>query len=325
MENLFLPDSGILIPDGLGSEGFEGMMKACKYARENKIPCLSIGHGFQCAVIEFAQNVLGIHANESYKKVLEVVNIKMLENGNPRMGARTITFLTKDSKLYKLYGSKPFIKERNWNRMEINPFFVPSYLSSGLRFVAIGFDENEDGEISDTLQNLMAIAQIHDESDEKDYIKTMKKLCKYSHETHTALRMQAMELKEHPYYVGIQYHAKFGLNPSMPSPSFIGLIQAASREKENFEATNVSSFSNDTVITTKDNDLKITKKDKSSAFAYYYYIKCKNPIEDGIFKISSLERFLKAKLNNLVNDVRADQFKIVITSEKNSQNIISNI
>uniref|UniRef100_A0AC34GB41 Uncharacterized protein n=1 Tax=Panagrolaimus sp. ES5 TaxID=591445 RepID=A0AC34GB41_9BILA len=143
----------------------------------------------------------------------------------------------------------------------------------------------------------------------KGYIKTMNKLCKYSRETHTALRMQAMELKDHPFYIGIQYHAKFGLSPSMPSPPFIGLIQAALHEKEASET--IQTISNDSK-----SEAKVLKKKKDATCKFEYFIKCKDPIENGIFKISSLERFLKAKLQNLVNDVRVERSKIVISSEK---------
>jgi len=51
---------GILIPPGFGKRGVEGKIKAAKYARENKIPFLGICLGMQCSVIEFARNVCGL-------------------------------------------------------------------------------------------------------------------------------------------------------------------------------------------------------------------------------------------------------------------------
>uniref|UniRef100_A0A914RAT4 CTP synthase n=1 Tax=Panagrolaimus davidi TaxID=227884 RepID=A0A914RAT4_9BILA len=83
---------GIIIPGGYGDEAFKGFFKACKYARINKKPFLSICCGFQCAVAEFAQNVCGINYFEACEKELEKILIKMLENGAPRMGQHTVTF-----------------------------------------------------------------------------------------------------------------------------------------------------------------------------------------------------------------------------------------
>jgi CTP synthase len=62
--------SGILVPGGFGERGIEGKIKAIKYARENNIPFFGICLGLQCAVIEFARNVCGIkNANSSeFKK-----------------------------------------------------------------------------------------------------------------------------------------------------------------------------------------------------------------------------------------------------------------
>jgi CTP synthase len=63
---IYLNLSGILIAGGFGNRGVEGKIKACNWARENKKPCLGICLGLQCAVIEFARNVLGFKdANSS--------------------------------------------------------------------------------------------------------------------------------------------------------------------------------------------------------------------------------------------------------------------
>uniref|UniRef100_A0A914QZ33 CTP synthase n=1 Tax=Panagrolaimus davidi TaxID=227884 RepID=A0A914QZ33_9BILA len=220
----------ILVPGGTGSDGFKGLMKLFTYARENKKPILSICYGFQCAVTEFAQNICRINPGESYKETLKKINIQMLENGQTRKGMHDVTFITKNSKLFDLYGKKNFIKERNCNRMEINPEYIPLFISHGLRFVGIGFDV----EVSEALKKLKSLVHIHDEDDEEGYVKTIKKLCdEYSHFTNTALRMQIFELKEHPYYIGVQYFPKCGgdgLRPSLPSPPFVGLIKAALSE-----------------------------------------------------------------------------------------------
>uniref|UniRef100_A0AC34F5B1 CTP synthase n=1 Tax=Panagrolaimus sp. ES5 TaxID=591445 RepID=A0AC34F5B1_9BILA len=223
---------GILIPAGLKEDGFKGMMEACQHARENKIPCLSICYGFQCAVIEIAQNVLGVKDTRPYSKVL---NSEVLENEETRSGLRTVYYLTK-SKLFELYGSKPEIQERNFHRDEINPLYVPQLVRrAGVKFVAVGLDEDGNGNFSKKSEILKDIFRTHDESDEEGYVKTIEKLCSKSLETGVPIRMQAMELKDHPYFVGVQYHAKCGLRPSQASPPFVGLLLAARRRKEEME------------------------------------------------------------------------------------------
>jgi len=60
LDEIFSEVSGILVPGGFGERGVEGKLKAIKYARENKLPYLGICLGMQLAVIEFARNVLGL-------------------------------------------------------------------------------------------------------------------------------------------------------------------------------------------------------------------------------------------------------------------------
>jgi len=60
LDEIFNEVSGILVPGGFGERGVEGKLKAIQYARENKIPYLGICLGMQLAVIEFARNVLGL-------------------------------------------------------------------------------------------------------------------------------------------------------------------------------------------------------------------------------------------------------------------------
>src|SRR5690606_11131017 len=88
---------GILVAPGFGSRGVEGKIEAIHYARVNKIPFLGISLGMQCAVIEFARNVLGwekAHTTEVDAKtpfpviyMAEVTKTKHQEPGTMRLGA----------------------------------------------------------------------------------------------------------------------------------------------------------------------------------------------------------------------------------------------
>ena len=77
-ENLLKGIHGVLVPGGFGERGIEGKLLAIKYVRENKIPFLGICLGMQCAVIEFARNVLGIkraNSSEFVKNQFSVIHI----------------------------------------------------------------------------------------------------------------------------------------------------------------------------------------------------------------------------------------------------------
>ena len=78
LKEVFKNSKGILVPGGFGSRGIEGKIKACEYARKNKVPYLGICLGMQVAVIEFARNVCNIkmplHENlKNYAKILLLI------------------------------------------------------------------------------------------------------------------------------------------------------------------------------------------------------------------------------------------------------------
>uniref|UniRef100_A0A914P737 CTP synthase n=1 Tax=Panagrolaimus davidi TaxID=227884 RepID=A0A914P737_9BILA len=171
---------GIVITAGFDIPGFQGMIEACKYAREKKKPLLSICNGMQYAVIEFAQNVCEIKDATSkklwnaqnknnqlppFKKEQEVI-IRMFENfgekSEMRLGRRTTTFITEDSKVFNDYGKKDSIQQRHRHGYEVNPEFVPRLIAKGLRFVGMGVDERFNGKsesFPESSQKLLNIAQ----------------------------------------------------------------------------------------------------------------------------------------------------------------------
>ncbi|CAO3652105.1 unnamed protein product [Mucor fragilis] len=184
---------GILVPGGFGGRGIEGMIMAAKWARENKIPYLGICLGMQIAVIEFARNVCGMADADSAEMNPDTpspVVVYMPEiskthmGGTMRLGLRATVFQdgTEESRVRKLYGSKPSVDERHRHRYEVNPEHVGKFESKGLKFV--GKDE-------------------------------------------TGQRMEIVEMEEHPYFVGCQYHPEYLTRPLNPCPLFKGLILAA--------------------------------------------------------------------------------------------------
>lgn len=208
----FLKDvSGLVIPGGFGKRGTEGMIQACQYARENKIPYLGLCLGMQIATIEFARNVAGIpqathqefledgdprdeteaqlakklHAEGSTATgcvihIMEEQKTVTDKGGTMRLGGWDCT-LAEDSFSYKAYGQKD-IRERHRHRYEFNNDFREQFEKAGLR---IG-GTTPDG-------NLVEI----------------------------------VEVKDHPWFVGVQYHAEFTSRPIEGHPLFNDFIKAA--------------------------------------------------------------------------------------------------
>uniref|UniRef100_A0AC34GVU7 CTP synthase (glutamine hydrolyzing) n=1 Tax=Panagrolaimus sp. ES5 TaxID=591445 RepID=A0AC34GVU7_9BILA len=251
---------GILVPGGFGLRGVEGKIEACKYAREMKKPFLGICLGMQCAAIEFARNICKIYGasstefmedsdtsddNSSTQNLApkQKIVIKMLEHsggdmgGTMRLGRRATEFLTTDSILYELYGRNQTIEARHRHRYEINPSIVPTLAAAGLRFIGMGVDQTKNnGNISDSSNLLLKIARekIVIENEEQGFIEKVKKLCDRGSETNTAVRMEILELKNHPYLVGVQYHPEYTSHPLSPSPPFLGLLLASSGQLQDY-------------------------------------------------------------------------------------------
>jgi len=190
--------NGVLVPGGFGVRGMEGKILAAEWARKTKKPYLGVCLGMQCAVIEFARNVLGwegAHSTEAFPEALHPVVIEMPEHnpgnlgGTMRLGKRRTNFKTKNSILRKLYNNVDYVDERHRHRYEVNPSLVESLEKEGLRFVG----HDDDGE-----------------------------------------RMEIMELEEHPYFVAVQYHPEYISRPMKPSPPYLGLILASCGKLSSF-------------------------------------------------------------------------------------------
>ena len=148
----------ILVPGGFGDRGIEGMILACKYARENQIPYLGICLGMQVALIEFARNVLKLKGanstefdSETPHPVIALITEwndisgkKEQRNKNSDMGGTMrlggqVCKLKRSSKVYKMY-KKNEIVERHRHRYEVNPAYVDQLINSGLSLVGTSVD-----------------------------------------------------------------------------------------------------------------------------------------------------------------------------------------
>lgn len=239
---------GIIVPGGFDKRGVEGMINTCQYARENKVPFLGVCLGMQCATIEFARNVLGIkdaNSTEFNKDLQEEqqVIIDMPEHnvetvglgGTMRLGSRTTAFLTKDCTLRKLYG-RDEVKERHRHRYEVNPRHVPELSRHGLLFVGMGVDESNANVLSTSKSSADLMKMAHDHQLKDHLLEKISDLCRRGGDgvVRPAVRMEMLELEDHPYFVGAQFHPEYLSNPLVPSPPFLGLLLAASGQLQGY-------------------------------------------------------------------------------------------
>ena len=181
---------GVLIPGGFGSRGIEGMIAACRYAREQGVPYLGICLGMQVAVIEFCRNVCAIKdansgefAPQGRHKVIDYMpgqNQDRDKGGTLRLGSFPCR-VKPGTKLRECYG-QDLIHERHRHRFEFNNDYRETVEAAGM--VLSG--TSPDGRIVETV-----------------------------------------ELAEHPFFVAGQFHPEFKSRPNRPHPLFAGFVKAA--------------------------------------------------------------------------------------------------
>ena len=182
---------GILVPGGFGNRGVEGKIAAANYARVNNVPYLGVCLGLQIATIEFCRNVLG----------LENANSTEFDENTPNPA---VVFMPEISKTHMggtmRLGTKP------------TPFLVDDCKMRRLYGGAGHVDERHRHRYEvnpDLIERIEAEGLVYVGKDE------------------TGQRCEIMELENHPYYVGTQYHPEFKSRPNRPSPPFLGLLKAA--------------------------------------------------------------------------------------------------
>ncbi len=180
---------GILVAPGFGIRGVEGKINAVEYARVNNIPFMGICLGMQCAVIEFARNVLGYadaHSREMNSDTKHPVIDIMAEQknivnmgGTMRLGAYPCK-VSEDSNLYKAYG-ETMISERHRHRYEFNNEYLEEFKKHGMKVTGVNPDTN---------------------------------------------LVEVVEVEDHPWYVASQYHPEYKSTVAKPHPMFVGFVKA---------------------------------------------------------------------------------------------------
>ena len=186
--------NGILVAPGFGKRGINGKIKAIKIARENQIPFFGICLGMQCAVVEFARNVLKLDNASSTEiddnpknPVIDIMeNQKNVEKmgGTMRLGAYTC-ILEQDSLASQVYGQNR-ISERHRHRYEFNNNYLSQFKKAGM--MASGINQETD-------------------------------------------LVEIMELKNHPWFIATQFHPELKSTVVNPHPLFVGFVDAALKQK----------------------------------------------------------------------------------------------
>ena len=181
---------GMLIPGGFGMRGIEGKIEAIRYARECEIPFFGVCLGMQCAVIEFARNVIGLPGANSTEFVSDTNDpvICMLEEqrtitdkgATMRLGAQPCVLT--DGSLAAACYDKLEISERHRHRFEFNPAYKKQFIDAGMSF---------------------------------------------SGASPSGLLAEIVELENHPWFLAVQFHPEFKSKPLVPHPLFHGFVEAA--------------------------------------------------------------------------------------------------
>lgn len=190
----------ILVPGGFGERGLEGKLQSVRYAREKGVPYLGICLGMQCAVIEYARNVLLLEGANSTEfdshtphpviglisewmdesGVLEQRDEKSDMGGTMRLGAQQC-HLEPDSNSSKIYGSLN-IEERHRHRYEVNNTYLNRLREGGLTIGGWSADHS---------------------------------------------LVEVVEIEGHPWFVACQFHPEFTSSPRDGHPLFASFISAA--------------------------------------------------------------------------------------------------
>src|SRR5262249_32357768 len=186
---------GLLVPGGFGHRGISGKIEAIKYARERGLPFFGICLGLQCAVIEFARNMIGLEGANSTEmdrncphpvvclldEQYDITNL----GGTMRLGSYPCA-LQEGSRAREAYGA-PLIQERHRHRYEFNNQYRPQFEEHGVVFSGTSPDGN---------------------------------------------LVEVIELPGHPWFVAVQCHPEFKSKPTKAHPLFRAFVKASRDRRE---------------------------------------------------------------------------------------------
>ena len=185
---------GILVPGGFGDRGIEGKIAAISYARQNKVPFFGICLGMQMAVVEFARNVLGFN------------------------GANSSEF--DENSAYPVIDIMPEQKEITEKGGTMRLGLYPCKLADGSRAKAI------------YKEDLIYERHRHRYEFSNEFRKAMQEAgLVLSGLSPDERLVEIVELSDHPWFIGVQFHPEFKSRPNRPHPLFADFIRASLETK----------------------------------------------------------------------------------------------
>ena len=181
--------AGVLIPGGFGQRGVEGKIRAARFAREHKVPYLGLCLGMQVATIEFARNVCGLEGANSteFDKAAKEPVISLLEEQR------------------EIRNKGASMRLGTW----------PTKIAKGTLAEKI----YGDGEVLERHRHRYEFnMKYRDRMNEKGFV--------ISGTSPDGALAELIELRDHPYFIGCQYHPEFQSRPNKPHPLFKAFIQA---------------------------------------------------------------------------------------------------
>ncbi len=186
---------GILVPGGFGDRGVEGKISAAKYARENNVPYFGICLGMQLAVVEYARHVVGL--KDAHSSEL-----------NPQTPHSVIDIMPEQKDIEEMGGT-----------MRLGLY--PCKLDEKSKTFAIYNDE------------LVYERHRHRYEVNNEYREQIKKSGMVTAGLSPDERLvEIVEIPEHPWYIGVQFHPEFKSRPNRPHPLFRDFIRASIENKE---------------------------------------------------------------------------------------------
>ncbi|MDD3106813.1 MAG: CTP synthase [Bacilli bacterium] len=182
---------GIICPGGFGGRDISGIMLAIQFARENKVPYLGICYGMQLAMIEYARNVLG-HENATSRELDEEASLAIIDLKPNRKGFE--------------------------NRMRLGLY--PCELTSGSLLEKIYQQPLIFERHRHRYEVNFNIISLYQDSD----------MLFTGRNTEEQI-VEAIELKNHPWFVACQFHPEFLSRPNRAHPLFFSFIEASSKTK----------------------------------------------------------------------------------------------
>ncbi len=193
---------GIIVPQGWGGRGSEGKIKTIKYCRENGVPYFGLCYGMQMAVIEFARNVAGLKLANS----AEV---------DPKTPDPVIHIMPGQAELIKEKGYGGTIRLGGW----------PCRLTPGTRLRA-AYQAYSD-------KKIVSERHRHRYEFNNDYKTRFEELgLTIAGTSPDGQIVEAIEIKGHPFFIGVQFHPEYISRPLAPHPLFVEFVKVCKKGKK---------------------------------------------------------------------------------------------